>query len=302
MKPGHKLKIAAGVIFISGVGYQLISLVKNQQELIESLQEDLDVQKEIIGIKEKTITSANEWFELNVKGLKSYFPEFVNAEEIGLSDLEKKLFEDELALPSIDESKIWDNLCVYERYYFHDETFIGSFGGNCIFVAPNIVLTNRHVALSTDMDDFYSKVGRVSVGELEFFAKEIFAVSPRYDLALVRVDNNYPKFNKIPIGVYDDSKPLVLYTCGNGDFSCSGEFPLRRDLTLKERFLELILTQNGTLSFPSLEINEIVEPGYSGSPVFSDGKLVGLVAQNTDDGSFVTDHVYEFITNVVNAN
>jgi len=230
--------------------------------------------------------------DIHQQNLNAMFPDMVTAGRSYLTATERMALEESLEDSHIHEDP-WNNLCNIETHSLEGNY---STRGNCVFLSPTLVLTNYHVIQHDNKEEFYDTIKLVlSQGDFYSGKLDLVATSPRYDLALGCVKN--PNLNAVRMQIADptDARPYryLSLLLGNDGAIGSEEGVLRLEYINTRSYI----SHSGVFVFPSLEMSGQVEDGYSGSPVFQEGKLVGLIAHkiNTNDYIGVSPNVRWFI-------
>ncbi|MDP3728543.1 MAG: serine protease, partial [bacterium] len=182
--------------------------------------------------------------------------------------------------------------------------------GNCVFISPDLVLSNYHVLGKRDL--YYTDESAIAIHTFirtddgfQSFVSHPVALSPLYDLALVQLEEKNPNFQGLGISQaleekymkysYSYTHPVdpekrlgsLSVTSGNLDYLSSTQ--------------NYGYTQEGSHSYPSFYVTPALERGYSGSPVFQNGKLIGLVASvSFENGhTIITPHVKNFLEDIL---
>tara|TARA_Y100000310_G_C20688619_1_gene820725 strand:- start:2692 stop:3804 length:1113 start_codon:yes stop_codon:yes gene_type:complete len=299
--------------------------IEGQEVIIEASQEKVKEKDKIIKLKEaiiydrgrrigdyqttlqakdRLIDSLERIIDSKTKGLETLFPEYFSVSEIRLTpeeqaDLTKLLTEHSSEGEEIDPKS---NLCVYNSVNLYRGEITNRYSGNCVFLSPTLVLTSLHLESDELESTFYDNEDLVKTNSKEsYFVEDVLAISPRYDLVLVRIEGSYDGAKVIPLGkVAEETSELKMYSCVNGGDICSESELQELDLTVQGYKTDLQIVVSGELMFPSVVALPRVDKGYSGSPVFEGDYLVGLVAMQGEDSSYLSDHVYDFVVNVVN--
>ena len=178
-----------------------------------------------------------------------------------------------------------ENICHYEQHLY-DEVF--SFGV-CIFLTENLVLTNYHVAGRRDAqyaDEFFPLVNYVRTFTGEQSGVETLAVSPLFDLALVRTDRSFLVQDValgntvLPFGSLFPGGEYTLLSYSDDEKSINKESYHLEDLSQSDYFS---LLDAGFIVPPALIFPRKAFHGESGSPVFHSGKLIGLLSASDEN-------------------
>lgn len=308
---------AATSLYLSYELYEKYRELEEQDEVIHLALETIDTQERVMELYK-------EVQELQEEGLKNHFKEIKTGSWFSrLQDKEKKDLSDLLTLtlsPEDARNNARENLC----YMYHnwkddrkDEGSSVSFGGtgNCVFLTDTLVLTVLH--MTDDPYDylFYRTADTiVSITRPDLFdsfhVKDVVAISPRYDLAVLRVEEHLGNVKPVPI------RTAVGESFSY--FSISSDHGENKDekvkYQVKEQPFTLVrksdiyaMTQEGSLTFPSLEMDTPIRHGYSGSPIFDQNwNLIGLISKGRfgeneiqSKNAIVSDQVYAFLNCLV---
>ncbi len=190
-----------------------------------------------------------------------------------------------------------------ERNLCHYETFSGKellTDGTCFFLSPQLVLTNYHVASIKDPEsfsEFYKLKSLVRSSDGQKFSVETLAISPLYDLALVKTEKAFA-VDTVPIGFYQDGLSSLLLSFSEDGEDVERYLPSVDSILEEKRFL---LLENGALGSSAVVLPRLYSAGDSGSPVFQEGRLVGLVSyvDIKDMKTFVVPKVREFVSDIL---
>ena len=191
---------------------------------------------------------------------------------------------------------------VSEANLCHYDTFVGKqtlTEGTCFFIAPHLALTSYHVATIKDPDsfsEFYELTHKVRTSNGKTSSVETLAVSPLHDLALVKTEKAFP-VSSLSLGYYDGGLSSLLLSFDE-ETDTLHRYTSTSHLAFEQRF---VLLENGTLGPSALVLPELYSPGNSGSPLFQDGRLVGLVSyvDERDKKTFVSSHVRKFVSEIL---
>lgn len=226
--------------------------------------------------------------------LEARFPEYQHINDL----TSKEISSIKSQLESDRSENIEANICNLVGVNFDTETeYVDiTYRGSGIYLTPNLVLTANHI-IDTG-PKFFNNMIRVvpAKGDLDLLL-EVIATSPRYDLALVRTETSYDNLGTLSIkpGTTRDEN-FNFYTC-EGVNHCSTRM---KSLTSNGEREFLDFNYQGELIFPALSFQEFTGLGTSGSPVFQNGNLMGLIVQSVDDSdTIVSNHVYDFLSDVI---
>lgn len=285
---------------------------KSYEEIIKLKDEIIDAQEGTIQAKEGTIQAKESRLEIQQTGLKAGYPEIVAPPEAALKEEERRDIEALLTaeLP-LEESKkrVRENICRIETSFINirsEPSVVGNeVRGTCLFLTPTIVLTAYHVPDAHELSFFYESLSyTLSHNGHYISAHQPIAISPRYDLALLRLDEAMPSVKPVPVGIATEDTlgdAFFLYSLqyakdGHPEYGLSVEEHM---LTAQEREQpSYIMTTEGRLDFPSLITKPFFPNGYSGSPVLrSDGKIVGVLSKGNEkkDTASISDYVSSFL-------
>lgn len=251
----------------------------NQSEMIQSLQKSHDEDSLLISLQEEAIEElkTGEVHISSTQAARLYPFIRLSVDQFGEKEARDLSTLVDASLPSEDFPL--RNLCHYQRS-LGDEVGLE---GTCIFLTNTLVLTNYHVARVQDpqlFSEFYTFKNSVVRSDGKRVGAQTLAVSPLYDLALVRVPKGFSA-DPVTLGALslaDSSYSLLVSSPETGDVQedSYSSFGLSSDE-------EYHLLSQGMLVPPSLVLPHRYEEGNSGSPLFADGKLVGLLSAVDED-------------------
>ncbi len=241
--------------------------------------------------------------EIRQRNLEAAYPLFLSSGKALSLEQKKELGGTFDTAPADDlHSLIEKNTCLLRTTSFLDDDSLHYSVGSCIFVSPRLVLTNMHVAgfqMEEHMGNF-SYFSSRQVYTLSGFESKVLrrvAVSPRYDLALVELEEAHPDFQTMSISSVDFEQ---------GDYSWATRYSETLEPVFHTGiFSHPIVWEEGFISAlgnyvpPCLDANFVSQHGMSGSPVFQEGRLVGLMATGYGAGTSVSHHVKEFLEDVL---
>lgn len=150
---------------------------------------------------------------------------------------------------------------------------IGSTGGSGFIIEGNKILTNAHVIAN------HTFVQVQLAGEEKRYTAEVVAVADICDIALLQIkDENFQR-KVVPLKLGD--LPSILDEVQVHGFPAGGE-ELSITMGVVSRIEHDYYSQSWA-SFLSCQLDAAVNPGNSGGPVISEGKVVGMIMQGNDD-------------------
>ena len=177
--------------------------------------------------------------------------------------------------------------------YVPDEGEIGE--GLGLYITENLVLTSRHVLnMDPDVSNFYNLMVfavKTSDGKVLNFSRDsIVAISPSFDLALLKTDESFNGYK--PVGVGKVKKGDFMYV----SMEDNGELVLGNMRDTKESFSDKFYYVK---AFPE------IEGGDSGGPVVQNERVIGVNygffwKNNKNLGTVVSVGVHDFLNSVLN--
>ncbi len=146
---------------------------------------------------------------------------------------------------------------------------MSSFTGSGAIIKGDYILTNAHVVAN----QAFLEVQRY--GERKRYIAKVYAVSHQADLALLKVDD--PSFFKGVIPLTFGSLPEVEQKIVVYGYPMGGS-TLSATIGVVSRVEHHVYAHSGE-SFLAVQVDAAVNPGNSGGPAISDGKIVGVVMQ-----------------------
>ena len=141
--------------------------------------------------------------------------------------------------------------------------------GSGAIIEGNYILTNAHVVA----DQAFLEVQRY--GERKRYIAKVYAVSHQADLALLKVEDKrfFTGVTPLKFGALPEvEQKIVVYGYPMGGSTLSAT------IGVVSRVEHHVYVHSGE-SFLSVQIDAAVNPGNSGGPALSDGKIVGVVMQ-----------------------
>jgi len=146
---------------------------------------------------------------------------------------------------------------------------IESYTGSGAIIEGNTILTNAHVVAN----QAFLEVQRY--GERKRYIAKVYAVSHQADLALLKVDD--PAFFKGVVPLAFGTLPQVEQKIVVYGYPMGGD-TLSATIGVVSRVEHHIYAHSGE-SFLAVQVDAAVNPGNSGGPALSGGKIVGVVMQ-----------------------
>lgn len=141
--------------------------------------------------------------------------------------------------------------------------------GSGAIIEGGYILTNAHVVANQT----FIEVQRY--GQRKHYVATVFAVSHQADLALLKVDNNefFEGVTPLKFGALPEvEQKIVVYGYPMGGSTLSAT------IGVVSRIEHHAYAHSGE-SFLAIQVDAAVNPGNSGGPALSDGKIVGVVMQ-----------------------
>ncbi len=146
---------------------------------------------------------------------------------------------------------------------------MGSSTGSGTIIEGGYILTNAHVVAN----QAFLEVQRY--GERKRYIAKVFAVSHQADLALLKVENKVFSSGVVPLGfgtLPEVEQKIVVYGYPMGGATLSAT------IGVVSRVEHHTYAHSGEV-FLAVQVDAAVNPGNSGGPALSDGKIVGVVMQ-----------------------
>jgi len=146
---------------------------------------------------------------------------------------------------------------------------MGSSTGSGTIIEGGYILTNAHVVAN----QAFLEVQRY--GERKRYIAKVFAVSHQADLALLKVENKAFSSGVVPLSfgtLPEVEQKIVVYGYPMGGATLSAT------IGVVSRVEHHTYAHSGEV-FLAVQVDAAVNPGNSGGPALSDGKIVGVVMQ-----------------------
>ena len=146
---------------------------------------------------------------------------------------------------------------------------MGSSTGSGTIIEGGYILTNAHVVAN----QAFLEVQRY--GERKRYIAKVFAVSHQADLALLKVENKVFSSGVVPLSfgtLPEVEQKIVVYGYPMGGATLSAT------IGVVSRVEHHTYAHSGEV-FLAVQVDAAVNPGNSGGPALSDGKIVGVVMQ-----------------------
>ena len=226
-------------------------------------------------------------------GVREYLTNQTQILDSRLDANDAELLEKALSLQGegLNNENYESNVCGVSTQYIDDNgevvVNLNSFG-SCVFITPNLVLTNNHVVVKKSMADLYEKQQVVSTKDATYEDPKIVALIPAYDLALLKTSQANPNAAVLNVRdpTTDDYYLNMVVASFKGNPTNELNLHIMRTVEIKTGYNMNVHGQNG---IPSLVVTPSLENGYSGSPLTSDidESIIGLVTYRTDKGTHI---------------
>lgn len=289
---------------LTGASYKIVKdtdVNKNQRETYEKSIE----QKEVaLQQAEEKVKKYEEDGKKRKEALGNYYPPFRGTDLLDKQDKENLAALLSLTLPlEVANEHIKNNTCSYKAEILGEGLKGSAEYGGCVFLTEDLVLTNYHVVHVDYFRDFFPIKSTVTTSDgLEVLVKELIAISPLYDLALVRLKEPVASVFPTPVGQVQKEVQTFSYV---SLYHKTGQ----EKLSLDEGTLNLIeavpfsLNLKGGVDPPSLvmQVSQGRELTYgdSGCPILQDGKVVGLFYAHREKRQYVTYAVSAFLSQLI---
>lgn len=293
------------VMALASAGYKIVKDKQVKEEQGESYERDVKQKQTDIDSAEQKIEEYEEnnkgWYEFLVQT----FPKFIGPDPLPLqiNDSDRKSLSALLSLqlpPETAYKNARNNVCFFRSEIVAEGEPTGTYG-SCIFLTADLVLTTYrtfHVEYNPDFLMLKNTVSRADGAE--YTVKYPIALSPQYDLTLLRLEERALSVKEMPIGHSSDKDNFTYFS-------------------LQEKSKHLFSVEEGTLDFVGrmnqmnihprgiyfppclfMQVSKPLDAGTNGSPVLQNEKLIGLLIDiGSGDKTTVTDSVYKFIEEIV---
>lgn len=289
---------------LAGVGYKIIKDRQTREEQEETYEKDLKQKQTDLESVEQKIREYEEfnkgWYEF----LDQTFPKFIGPDPLPLqiNDSDRKSLSALLSLqlpPETGYKNAKDNICIFRSEFVAEGELTGTYG-SCIFLTEDLVLTTYRTFHVEYNPGFLIPKNTVSnTNGTEYAVKYPVALSPQYDLVLLRLEERMLSVKDVPIG-HSSDKGTFTYL--------SLEEETKHHFSVKEGTLDFVGRMNQMDIHPSgiyfppclfMQVSKPIDVG-GGSPVLQDGRLIGLLrGLGQRNIEAITDSIYKFIEDVV---
>lgn len=286
---------------LAGTVYKIAKDKQTREEQEETYERDLTQKQTDLESTEQKIREYEESNKVWHDWLSQIFPEFIGPDPLPLqiNDSDRKALSALLSLqlpPETAYKNARNNACFFRSYVEGEPT---TYGG-CIFLTEDLVLTTYRTFHVEYNPDFFILKNTVSISNgTEYAVKYPVALSPQFDLALLRLEERALSVKEVPIGHSSDKGNFTYFS-------------------LQEKSKHLFSVEEGTLDFVGrmnqmdihpngiyfppcifMQVPKPLDTGTGGSPVLQDGRFIGLLGIGSGDKTVVTDSTYKFIEEVV---